>query len=97
MLREPAVDALETFGMRTHIARSGSSAEREGMKIDNLIPENALAEALKISKSSLIGLRRRGLPFVKMAGKVFYHERLFMEWVLRNLGKSETPDDTQTD
>ena len=56
----------------------------ESLKLDQLISENNLAEALGISKSSLYELRRKGLPWVSLANKTFYHEETFMKWVLKN-------------
>ena len=69
----------------------------ESLRLDQLISEKNLAEALGISKSSLYELRRRGLPWVTLANKTFYHEETFMKWVLKNqkrvadVGQEESP------
>lgn len=71
----------------------------ETLKIDQLISEKNLAEALGISKSSLYVLRRRGLPWLSIANKTFYHEETFMKWILENqkrvadVGQDMTPDE----
>ena len=52
------------------------------MKIEELVSEKNLAEAMGISRQSLAELRRQGLPWVSIAGKVYYYEPEFMEWVL---------------
>ena len=54
------------------------------LKLEQLISEKNLAEALGISKSSLYELRRKGLPWISIANKTFYHEETFMKWVLKN-------------
>ena len=56
----------------------------EPLKIEQLISEKNLAEALGISRSSLLKLRQEGLPWVSLAGKTFYHESSFMEWIMKN-------------
>ena len=71
----------------------------ETLKIDQLISEKNLAEALGISKSSLYVLRRKGLPWVSIANKTFYHEETFMKWILENqkrvsdVGQETTPNE----
>lgn len=56
----------------------------ERLRVDRLISEKNLAEALGVSKSTLYQFRQKGLPWLKLGGKVFYHESIFMEWVLHN-------------
>ena len=71
----------------------------ETLKIDQLISEKNLAEALGVSKSSLYVLRRKGLPWLSIANKTFYHEETFMKWILENqtrvsdVGQDMTPDE----
>jgi hypothetical protein len=68
-------------------------------KIEELISEKALAQALGISRASLLELRHKGLPWVSIAGKVFYYEPIFMDWILKKgkrvseNGQSDTPEE----
>lgn len=55
----------------------------EEFRIENLICEKEMAKILGISRSSLVNLRKTGCPWVSLAGKVFYHESKFMEWILK--------------
>ena len=57
---------------------------RDGLKIENLLTSDFLAQSLKVTKGTLDSWRRKfGLPFVRLGGKVFYLEDSFMEWVDR--------------
>jgi hypothetical protein len=51
----------------------------EKLKLDQLISEKNLADAMGISKPSLYELRRKGLPWVSIGNKVFYYEETFMK------------------
>ncbi|MBM4277064.1 MAG: helix-turn-helix domain-containing protein [Deltaproteobacteria bacterium] len=66
----------------------------EELKIEQLISEKNLAEALGVSRSSLYELRRKGLPWINLANKTFYHEEAFMRWILQNRKRAA---DTQQD
>ncbi len=54
------------------------------LSIDSLIRERDLAKALSVSTETLVKLRSSGCPWIKLGGKVFYHEGEFMEWLLKN-------------
>jgi phage terminase Nu1 subunit (DNA packaging protein) len=56
----------------------------ETLKLEQLISEKELAKALGVSRNSLRGYRQKGLPWVSMGGRPFYHEPTFMKWILQN-------------
>ena len=66
----------------------------EALSVDQLISEKNLAEALGISKQVLYGFRQKGLPWLNIGGKVFYHEQTFMEWLLKGQKKVSDLDET---
>jgi hypothetical protein len=55
----------------------------EELRIEKLICEKEMAKILGVSQSSLKNLRKMGCPWISLAGKVFYHEAKFMQWVLK--------------
>ena len=55
-----------------------------GLEIGKLISEKSLMEALGISRSTLYGLRRQGLPSVRIGHSIFYHEEVFRDWILEH-------------
>ena len=57
---------------------------KDELRINQLIAEKDLGQTLKISREALQDLRRKGCPWVNLAGKVYYHEAKFMEWLLKN-------------
>ncbi len=67
----------------------------EKLELGQLISEKNLAEALGISRSSLYELRRKGLPWLSIGNKVFYHEEAFMRWILKN-GKRVSDSEQET-
>ncbi len=72
------------------------------LKVDQLFSEANLAKALGVGKSTLYGLRRKGLPWVSLGGKPFYYEPDFMAWILNRLGRCadlqrfKAPEDAST-
>ncbi len=54
------------------------------LSIESLIRERDLAKALALSPETLAKWRLNGCPWLKLGGKVFYHEGEFMEWLLKN-------------
>jgi hypothetical protein len=56
-----------------------------GLRIENLIKERELAKSLGVSKATMLNLRSRGCPYVRLGGRVFYEEETWMVWVIGNL------------
>ena len=56
----------------------------ENPKVDQLFSEKNLAEALGVSRSTLYGLRRKGVPWLSLGGRAYYFEPDFMAWILKN-------------
>ena len=54
------------------------------LKIEQLIREVELSKALKVSRQTLLEYRSKGCPWIKLGGRVFYHEPEFMAWLLKN-------------
>ena len=48
-----------------------------------LVRERDLAKALAVSPDTLAKWRLNGCPWLKLEGRVFYHESEFMEWLLK--------------
>ena len=68
----------------------------ERLRVDRLVSEKNLGEALGVSKSTLYQFRQKGLPWLKLGGKVFYHESVFMEWILDNQKRVSDPEQNIT-
>jgi len=56
----------------------------ENKTINQLISEIHMAEALGMSRSTLYGLRRKGLPWISLGGRAYFYEPTFMEWILEH-------------
>ena len=56
----------------------------EYLMINHLIAEKNFAEALGVSKQTLLKLRQKGCPWISIGGKVYYFEPDFMKWLLEN-------------
>ncbi len=54
----------------------------EALKVNQLISEKKLAEALKTSKQTLYQWRRKGCPWLSIGGKAYYYEPALMAWIL---------------
>lgn len=54
------------------------------LRIEHLIPERILRERLSLPKEILATLRKKGLPFLDLEGKIYFHEQIFVQWVLDN-------------
>ena len=69
--------------------------------LNQIFLEKNLAEALGVSKSTLLKLRQKGCPWISIGGKVYYFEPDFMKWLLENQkrvadpSQSMTPDDAR--
>ena len=55
----------------------------EDLKISQLITEVNLSKALGISKQALYQCRREGCPWFSLGGRPYYHQTIFMEWLLK--------------
>ncbi len=53
-------------------------------KIETLLSEKKLAKALGVSVSSLLKLRWKGCPYLRIGGRIFYQEQELMTWILEN-------------
>ncbi len=65
-------------------------------KLEELITQKNLGDALGISKATLYGLRRKGCPWVSLGNKIYFHEPIFMEWILLNCSRASDPEQAIT-
>ncbi len=54
------------------------------MKLEDLLEEKELAKFLKVSRVTLLDYRHRGLPWLKIGGRVYYDQSEFLGWILKN-------------
>jgi len=64
----------------------------EHYKINQLIKEETLAKSLGVSKQTLYQFRKKGCPWFSIGGKAYYHQTLFMEWLLVNQERKAETD-----
>ena len=57
-------------------------------ELKELISEKEMAKALGVGRSVLYGLRRKGLPHLRIGQTVFYRESDFVEWLLAHCKRS---------
>ena len=56
----------------------------EDLRLEKFMSQKVLAEALGVSPDFLRKLREKGLPFLRLGGKVLYHETEVCRWLLEN-------------
>lgn len=63
--------------------------------MDQLLTENELAERLRLSRSFLWGLRKRGLPHLRIGRTVRYEFQTVADWLAQNYKQNPASDGKQ--
>ena len=48
----------------------------------DLNSEKSVAKALGVSPSTLFNLRKAGLPYLRVGGRVFFHQPTAVKWIV---------------
>ena len=56
---------------------------QEDLVFEKFLSPRAMAEALDVHPGYLAKLRKRGMPYVRLGGKIFYHETEVCRWMLQ--------------
>jgi len=63
--------------------------DRIASKLAELKDQQQVCNALAVGKETLYALRARGLPFLRIGKRVYYHEPEVLEWLLHHCRTAE--------
>ena len=74
----------------TNGTSAGTTGTAPSRPLDDFLDEQTLARLLKVSRATIYGWRRAGMPYYRLGQRAWFRESAVVEWLDGNLTRSGT-------